>query len=357
MTTVYSSVDKSAHDGRPFELFMFEGPMRNYYYSNGDVPVTWLGQSFLPVQIERGPVEVGSVADSPVLTEFTMSSRLDLARDYGQLDSPPELKVSVFRRHHGATGYRKTVLGLTSGHKMSKDLTTYTIGVKNKLQTEIARSASPVYFQNQCNNMFGDERCQFNFDPLIISPNIVGVHRTFIETDADVEPGYYVNGAIVIGNQRRMIIANDAHSFEIAYPFVLRGEVPPTCNVILGCDRSFAMCRDKYDNTKNYTGFVDIPSTNPADSPLNKIVQDFLATKKADTIKVGKTKALGQDNSNNWLGSGVVRNGTDPYNNPGSGFGNQTSYTTHGYYSTAPLKGASVLAGSAGWGDVPKDQD
>lgn len=354
MTEVFSSVDRSAHDGKPYECFAFEGPESNYYYTNDAIPHVLGGVTFLPIQIKRGAVEVGSVADSSVNTEFTMTVDCKLFRDYGGKIAPPELTVSVYRLHRGATGYRKTVLGLTSGHRVSNNSTQYTIGVKNKLQTEVARSASPVFFQDQCNNILGDQRCQYDIDSAMQTFNIVSVTRTVIETDADVEPGSLVNGAIVLRNQRRLIVANDANKFEIAYPFHLE-EVPTTCNVFPGCDRSFATCRDKYDNIVHYTGFKDIPSTNPADSPLNKIIQDFLATKKADTIKLGKTKIAGEDTSNNVF-SGTVKIGTNPYNNPGSGFGPNYSYTIKGQYSTTPLKGASVLAGSAGWGQVPKDQ-
>lgn len=355
MTEVYSTVDKSAHNGKPYECFAFEGPESNYYYTNSAVPRVLGGITFEPIQIRRGGVEVGSVADSPNNTEFTLTTSCDLFKDYGGRDAPPELTVSVYRRHIDATGYRKTVLGLTSGHRVQGNGTQYIIGVKNKLQTEVARSASPVFFQDQCNNLLGDERCQYDIDSAMQTFNIINVTRTYIETDANVVPGALVNGAIVLRNQRRLIVANDANKFEIAYPFHLE-EVPTTCNVFPGCDRSFKMCHDVYDNTKHYTGFKDIPSTNPAESPLNKIIQDFLATKKDDVIRLGKTKIAGEDTSNNWF-SGVVKMGENPYNNPGSGFGPNYSYTTHGYISNSPLKGASVLAGSAGWGDVPKDQN
>ena len=73
---------------------------------------------------------------------------------------------------------------------------------------------------------------------------------------------YYKSGAILIGNERRLIVDQTGAVLTLLAPFtgVANGTA---CTIYAGCDHTVETCRDKFSNVIHYGGFPFLHWKNP----------------------------------------------------------------------------------------------
>lgn len=108
-----------------------------------------------------------------------------------------------------------------------------------------------------CNNSFGDDLCkvdkvkrELGIDPLVSKPT------ELIIVNELLEPNFYKNGLVTNGYETKMIKSNTENKIITYYPFL--SDLQNKITIERNCDKTPEMCK-KYNNRKNYGGFLAVP--------------------------------------------------------------------------------------------------
>jgi uncharacterized phage protein (TIGR02218 family) len=142
-------------------------------------------------------------------------------------------------------------------------------------QQELNATHGRIY-QGLCDAALGDQRCGMDLeDPIYRGfATVVALqdgHRVIVSGLEDFAESWFGFGAALWTDGRRnglrdgvlthqRVLAGDVLSFGVAVgDWVAVGD---TLEVIAGCDRRFATCRDKFGNALNFRGFPHIPGSD-----------------------------------------------------------------------------------------------
>lgn len=262
----YDTRDKSVHDSEPIECYKFVGTLGTYRYTDNPVEITVNGELYVPVQIDRSTIEVGSVIGAIQTMDFDVPFDTVIAEVYGGLITPEELRVEVRRVHRGdnyATDWKMIWRGKSVGYNLSGRI--FTVGTQNKLQTDLDAGVNSIYYQTTCNHVLYDERCKVNRAANSTVSTVVAVSDDAVEVaddgviDNDLRAGEILNQRT---GERRLVLSNLANVITIGYAFI---DIIPgdTVTMVRGCDHSFTECNVKFDNLANNGGFMYVPTKNP----------------------------------------------------------------------------------------------
>jgi uncharacterized phage protein (TIGR02218 family) len=141
-------------------------------------------------------------------------------------------------------------------------------GMMDRLGANIGRVVSPA-----CDAILGDARCAVSLSAFTHSLTVTAVtSRTVFEDsvlDDSSTPAGYFNGGLITwatgaNAGRSMEIKSHAAGgvFTLFLPMVSNIAVGDTADVIAGCDKSLATCRDTFDNVVNFRGFPHVPGND-----------------------------------------------------------------------------------------------
>lgn len=266
------SKDTSVADGEPIEVYKFIGSGGIFRYTNNSEPITVDKEEYLPSEITRGAIEVGSVIDSPMTNDFVIPANDKLALAYAFEYSPQELRVEVRRVHRGdnyATDFTVEWQGIAKSYNTSEDRTT--ISTVSVIQDQLSGNTVAIYYQRMCNHRLYDARCKVNradyttaSQVTVIQNQIITVENTFVAN------GQLRGGEIklVRTGETRGIIDNNDNVLRIGYPFA-SVELGDTVEMSKGCNHlRLGDCKNLFNNVNNYGGFDDIPLVNPFEELL-----------------------------------------------------------------------------------------
>lgn len=121
-----------------------------------------------------------------------------------------------------------------------------------------------------CDAVFGDSNCKFSAEALIDTASITAVidERTFtIAHSGSNYPNKYTNGLVDFTSGEMAGKKFDVQTFDYATNIIKLQETPPkpiqigdTFNIHVGCDKTFATCRDIFKNHFNFQGFPYVPT-------------------------------------------------------------------------------------------------
>jgi hypothetical protein len=96
----YTADEISIASGKPRELYKFEGTNADYFYTSNQEAVTYGGNSYAAVPIQRGKLNVGTQDDDGLDVSISMPVTLQLVTDYAFTIAPPRLFLTVYRYHN-----------------------------------------------------------------------------------------------------------------------------------------------------------------------------------------------------------------------------------------------------------------
>lgn len=258
----YTLYDQSANMGQPFELFKFESATDVYRYTNKATAESFEGEDYTPLNIARGVTEQSAATDSAMTIDFSLPVTAQLFEDYGRGLSPPDMTVTVYRKHRGATGFKRMIVGTVSAHSTKDEI--YTLRTKSTIQTELNRKVASVYYQTSCNHVLFDNRCKISRAAWETPASVVTVSDYAITVDDDAHAnGALLYGEIKIGAETRVIVGNIDNVIGIAYPFI-KAQPGDGAVISRGCDLLRSTCVGVFGNIANFGGFPTIPTENPA---------------------------------------------------------------------------------------------
>lgn len=268
----YVEDEVSVHGSAPVELYLFEGTFGEYCYTSSELPVTFEGRDYLPVPMQRSEVVAGTQDDDKLDVTVELPVTAELIRVYAFQISPPELEVTIYRKHRGSAfdDFALYWVGKVGGVSVSEGIGT--LRSPSILSEALSGNAPSVYYQTPCNHVLFDNRCQVSRVANSVTTEVTSVNDIFVAVASiGGKPDlFFVGGEMVTEHgERRMVIGQAGLTLTVNYPFanVVEGT---SVEVVAGCDHDYeGDCASKFDNQKQYGGFKFIPTYNPFESGID----------------------------------------------------------------------------------------
>lgn len=268
----YEVFEKSRASGTPIEIYKFvygTGPTDFHLFTDSTRPVTYGGQVYTPVPIDRGKIELNGGRERRDM-RITCSSRnpiLNLFHVY-----PPDQAISVTIRAGHADDPDQEFRAVWSGRVIvakSKSDGTGEI-ICRHIAAASKQGGLRRNYQLGCPHVLYAGQCKAAkvLTPVTVTGVVSNRVTLALGWNGAVDPGKYVGGLIewaVDGNQMRRTVLralDDARTLVLSGPpsgIVVGG----TVNAVLGCNHQMTDCLDLHANIANFGGQPWIPTENP----------------------------------------------------------------------------------------------
>jgi hypothetical protein len=286
----FAAKEISPYDGNPADLYHFavdDDPIEgtgaeDWYYTSGDILISFGGQSYVPAPLTRGRFDGGELElnvayDFPVVVQLANQRHIDL---------------TITRVHRDDLNGRVVFKGRVMRVRLTGKEATLVCWPLLKL----AERPMPQYiFQTGCNWQIYSEACGVNPGGLdaegytikaIITVDSIGATGKIISSNLNIPSaggppdttgatydeyytaGYaqWTDGDLVV--HRRFITESDTRGGAASYikvltPFPAGMVATEQLAVVAGCLRTASVCATKFDNFANFGGFPSIPKRNP----------------------------------------------------------------------------------------------
>ncbi len=261
-------------DGQPNELYKFEGAFESYFYTTGPVAVSFLGDNYLPITMERSEVSAGTQSDDNLSISVDLPISVTLVQRYAFQIAPPSLRLTIYR-YHDIGEYVSYWQGLVGQIKVSNGRAV--LRSPSVLEFALSGSVPSVFYQTVCNHVLFDERCQVAellWSQAATVDAISG--RTLTLSTIGTLNGVLVGGtARLASGETRMIVAQSGSDITVNFGF---SEVTLTdaITIFAGCNHD-TDCVGRFNNGINYGGMRYIPPENVFDQgiePGNLVLTD-----------------------------------------------------------------------------------
>ncbi len=256
--------NEEADQRKPVELYhIWRDGGIDWYYTSGDIPVTFGGDIYQPAPINRGSVTYDATLDVTTLS-ITTEALLDPTIQYLAQNPIEILWISVSKLHRD---------DLTEGDNVFigqvKDVSFK--GIKGQVNCVgfehfLKRTIPTWRYQLTCNHTVFDDKCSLEASEYLTSTAITLNTKQNILTSTDFglkDDGYFIGGHIIFGVESRTIINHVGDDLTIMYRFI-ELDTLDTVSAYPGCDGRPETCLDKYNNIANQLAFPFIPIENPA---------------------------------------------------------------------------------------------
>lgn len=258
----YDAKEKSQTGGAPVELYKLTVGAVAFYYTSADTNVTYLGNLYTKVTIqrgdfdqtgaekERGALEVRLPRTNPVVTYFT-----------GYLPEPP-MGITVFRNHRGDSEFKARFTGTVASCRVEGAEAVLTcLPLDEAFRDEIPRDT----YGPQCQLALYSARCTVGRASFKVTGLVTVIAGLTIQSSAfAAKPdGWFNNGyAQRASGERRWIVNHVGATLTLLSPFIGLA-VNESLDAYAGCDRTEAVCASKFSNLDNHFGFARVPTKNP----------------------------------------------------------------------------------------------
>ena len=241
------------------ELFEISANNTTYYYTSHAQAVTWGGHSYLARSIKRGEL---SFSDRLRSVRVQVSAPLDAPFLQYIANAPPELaKVKITRKFLDSSD----AVQIFWGYAISITIADNIASVECESETRMLRNKIPKWvFQAYCNHMLFDSHCGLDAADFAVDATVSDVTGSTITAAvfATFAAGYFILGHVKFQNDIRLVTNHVGAVLTLQIPFPNLA-VDGVVTAYPGCDKSFEMCRDRFNNLPQRLAFDNIPSSNP----------------------------------------------------------------------------------------------
>lgn len=270
----FAAYETSLQNGRPVRLYQFQrGPLR-WGYTTADRNITF--QSVLYRSLEGGISDDGirqSGETSADTLTVTLPSDTDVAQMYRALAPQQRVTLTVFDQHFddtdtSSTGYLVAwignVIGVKFTSRISADVQCQTLAAqleRTGLRLTWSRTCSKTLYDKNC----GVSRELHRFDSIVSGLDAVSIQVPAAAGKPDrYFAGGYISWVNEFGTEERGIESHTGDQLRIfggTYGLINGQAV----SIFAGCDRLFATCGTRFNNTVNYGGCPHMPGQSPFD--------------------------------------------------------------------------------------------
>ena len=269
--TTYTEYEQSVEDGLPIELYDISYSGKTWHYTTNIENVTYEGNEYIAVAIQRGETEDNSDA-----TKSDMEIKIGRDSDLGSLfkTTPPSESITItIRQYHAFLGYqlpdKQTITvwkGRVTNVSWQGDELVLTA---ESVFSSLLRVGVTRKFSRQCTHALYGATCRvnrLNYSLEVTPTSIVG---TVLSVNHGQNNGWFAGGYIKYRNEEtgateyRQIIASTNNTITLnAIPLGIKAN-KTLVTLFAGCDKTHATCKAKFNNIENYGGQPFIPIQNP----------------------------------------------------------------------------------------------
>ncbi len=265
----YQDDETGIQSGAPIEVYRFVGSYETYRYTSYSKQVVVNGEVYNPIAITRTVLKVGTQEESQLALEITMPFTDPMIQDYAYDQAPPALVLEIIRAHETdqndtVTLWKGRVTSFTVEGRLAKVRVPAIFGY-------ILTGTTPApRYQAPCNHILYDSRCSVLEAAFRETTTVTGFINNIIsvasitQVPADLSAGML---RLASTGEARMITSISGLDITVTYPFSSI-ENGLACDLVQGCDHSFATCKSKFNNGPQYGGAPLVPARNPFTSKL-----------------------------------------------------------------------------------------
>jgi uncharacterized phage protein (TIGR02218 family) len=252
-------------EGYPIELYLFKrGLSERYTLTSSDSVIDYLSEQYLPIQIERGKVEVNTEMErSPI--KIKIQRNAELLTNFVTFP-PTEIMTLTISRFHKNDTPTPEVAVVWQGRVLSAEWQ----GSQATLDcepvfTSLKRPGLRRKYQAQCPHILYGAECKLDRFVYDVTDNLTAVSGSVISAPAfAISVDYFFGGYVDFGNRLfRSIIGDDgAGNLTLSVPMT-ELEIGSTLTAFPGCAHDLDACENKFNNVINYGGFPYVPAVNP----------------------------------------------------------------------------------------------
>jgi len=241
------------------ELYEVHLPSGTVRFAACDEDIPFNGQVYKSVPIQRG--EIKTTVDSKTDNVELKIANVDqdfTAAIYGGLDFRGSdcyiMQILYPNSLSDPTIFKYIITGYLDNPVF--DGKEFKVTIKSRIPNIYSPSRK---FQLPCNAWFGDpDEC--GATKYTASPTIAdGSTQTQIHTGDGNGVDFWKDGILTYYNESRKITAFSGGVFTLEYPFTYTVQVGATFTVEQGCDKSATVCKNRFNNLANRSGFPSIP--------------------------------------------------------------------------------------------------
>jgi uncharacterized phage protein (TIGR02218 family) len=266
LSSAYIAAEQ-AEEQRPLEIFHFwtNGGL-HWRITSHDQAVTYLGQTFNPAAINRGPVqwdgemEVSTMSVSAAFNEAPID-------DFIAQNPIEPVWVQVIRLHEKLPNQGAVVFvgQLKKAGVKGNETSVECVGFEHAL----TQGVPILRYSPQCNHHIyqpiedglgcGVDRENYKVTATVTGSGLEWQSAAF----SGYSDGWFKYGWLEYGSARRMVVYHKGSTIKIRY-MILNMPSGAEVSVYAGCDRAVTTCRDKFNNVAQFGGHPHVPVDNPA---------------------------------------------------------------------------------------------
>jgi len=236
----------------------------HWYYTSGDVAVTYNSNTYTPALIKRGSVTYNDKLEVTEL-KLTIGYVENPTLEYIAINPVEILWISVMKLHRDQSPLEADVvfIGQIKNVKFKGIVAEVEcVGFEHYLKMPI-----PVLrYQIGCNWTVFDSNCKLNEASYKVTATVTLDSTGTVLTSTtfgSYADGWFTGGKCVFGTIPRAIAAHIGNTITLAFKIQTLQD-NDSVDVYPGCDGIIETCRDKFNNITHFLGFPFIPIENPA---------------------------------------------------------------------------------------------
>lgn len=261
----YDTLERSAADGRPIEIFAFARGSLAWRYTSADRDLTVETQAYRAAVIKRPKIQQGTEVARSVLT-LTVPRTLDVLDQFRVVPPSDEVTVTIRSFHFGdieiATIWQGVILGVT----LNDDEATIQLEPRSN---GLRKMGLRRQYQRQCPFVLYGADCTLARETFKVTGTVSSLSGVVVHVpEADAPADGYFNGGyiewlVAVGVYERRFIAShvgDTLNLDVQTVGLAAGQ---QVFIYPGCDHAVDTCNTKFSNVLNYGGMPFIPLKNP----------------------------------------------------------------------------------------------
>ncbi|MCP3672487.1 MAG: DUF2163 domain-containing protein [Gammaproteobacteria bacterium] len=251
-------------EGYPVELYKFDrGISESYFLTSSDTEIIYLSNTYKPIQIERGKIEVGPEMGRANIT-IKIQRNADILDNFVQYPPTEIMNLTILRFHQNDSSGDMVVV--FQGRVTSCEWVASFAKLEcEPVFTSLKRPGLRRKYQAQCPHVLYGALCGLDSYVYAVTEGLTGVAGAVITAPTfAVSEDYFLGGYMNYSNREfRTIVADDGAGNLTLARELGELEVGVSVTVFPGCDHSLSTCNTKFGNSLNYGGFPYIPRVNP----------------------------------------------------------------------------------------------
>lgn len=258
----YNDQEISIQGGAPYFLYEFVTPDATFRYTDYPDVITYDSNDY-----DDFPIRHSEIKQTSELSKNGVTVTIPIQGTFAALFlgwSPDYIVSCTIRRgHFGATD----TLVYWKGRVVSHNIHLSTIELKcESIFTSMRRAGIRARYQRNCRHALYGAGCGVSKASYAVAGTVSAVDELELTiTAADsYDDGYFLGGIVEMDDGSfRLIKSHEADAIVMNRSSRYITDGGTTVTLYPGCDRTIAMCKDRFNNLVNNGGFKWIPSKNP----------------------------------------------------------------------------------------------